>query len=151
MPRTRKTQSGAPAQKIGATPGQNYGMGVQQMQLQRAMPAPNNAQADQSALPTPSQMPPPPQAAQPPAQQQPQMTMGDVIAQAQGMAGQGGLLNAPTSLPNQPVTAGLPSGPGPGPEVLGNPQASKAGQWLRALSARTGDPTFARMADRANV
>jgi hypothetical protein len=31
----------------------------------------------------------------------------------------GGLLNQPTARPNEPVTAGLSTGPGPGPEVLG--------------------------------
>lgn len=33
-------------------------------------------------------------------------------------------LNAPTQMPNQPVTAGAAMGPGGGPETLGLPQAS---------------------------
>jgi hypothetical protein len=32
-------------------------------------------------------------------------------------------LSAPTTRPNEPVTSGLPTGPGPGPEVLSNAQS----------------------------
>jgi hypothetical protein len=33
--------------------------------------------------------------------------------------GQHGPIDAPTNQPSQPLTAGLPTGPGPGPEALG--------------------------------
>jgi hypothetical protein len=47
-------------------------------------------------------------------------------------------LTAPTERPNEPVTAGLPVGPGPGPEALGAPAAptSDALFDLRALARR---------------
>lgn len=69
-----------------------------------------------AAVPLPAQAPPPAPA-----------SGGGAGAPAQGLpAGPppvqpGGLgpLNAPTQRPNQPLTAGLPTGPGPGPEVLG--------------------------------
>lgn len=34
--------------------------------------------------------------------------------------------HAPTALPDEPVTAGAPAGPGPGPEALGVPQSGPA-------------------------
>lgn len=49
-------------------------------------------------------------------------------------------LDAPTARPDEPLTAGLPSGPGPGPEALGmvgpgNPKLSK----LKAMFAADPD------------
>lgn len=140
MPRTRQTQSGAPAQPIGAVAGQEYGMGVQEMALQRAMPAPQTAGAQ------------PPQTAAPnapaPAQQP---SMEDVLAQVQGRVPPGGLIAAPTTRPDEPVTHGLPSGPGGGPEVIGSPQASQVGAFYRRLSQVTGNGYFAALADRSNL
>lgn len=65
----------------------------------------------------------------------------------------GGLLGAPTMRPGEPVTHGLTSGPGAGPEVLGNmaPNLSQIGDFYRKLSAATGDPYFAELAQRANL
>lgn len=40
-------------------------------------------------------------------------------------------LTRPTERPNEPVTAGIPAGPGPGPEALGNVPVSQV----------SGDPT----------
>lgn len=147
MPRTAKrnqTLSGAPAQPIGAVPGQIYGAGVEQMQLQRAMPAPNLAQGPvaQPAAPTPA--PAPPQAAAPPSFDQ-------ALAQAQGMRDQTGLLSMPTNRPQEPVTAGLSRGPGGGPEMLQMQRGTPAGDALRRLSAATGDPYFANLASRGNA
>lgn len=42
-------------------------------------------------------------------------------------------LGAPTTRPNEPVTAGLPTGAGPGPEVLMNPAVDSTRQQLAAL------------------
>lgn len=58
-------------------------------------------------------------------------------------------MGAPTARPDEPVTHGLPMGPGGGPEVLGNLGGSQAGQWMRRLSMLTGNPYFAALADRA--
>lgn len=51
----------------------------------------------------------------------------------------------PTQRPNEPVTAGLPSGPGPGPEMLGNinppdPQIAKLSQYLPVLEVMASQP-----------
>lgn len=83
----------APGQRI--TPSnlpasQNYGQGVQQA---RAL----------SVVPTPSVRPSQPTS----SPRQTQLAPGDVPG-----------LSDPTANPNEPVTAGLPIGPGPGPESL---------------------------------
>jgi hypothetical protein len=65
---------------------------------------------------------------QPPVQQAPQqaptMAPGDIP------------FDAPTTRPSEPVTAGLPVGPGPGPEVLNLPNdAANTAMQLRAMYA----------------
>src|SRR5690606_38093457 len=49
---------------------------------------------------------------------QPDLTAFVEAAQQVQPPPQGGLFAAPSSRPTEPVTAGLPVGPGPGPEVL---------------------------------
>ena len=51
MPRKRKTLSGDAAQEIKSVPGQRYGEGVAQQQMQQAMPAPQKV-----APPVPSRV-----------------------------------------------------------------------------------------------
>lgn len=55
-------------------------------------------------------------------------------------------LNAPTQRPGEPVTAGLPIGLGPGPEVLPRFTTPALAQTLQSLAEATGDPTFAYLA-----
>lgn len=47
--------------------------------------------------------------------------------------GSHGPLDRPTERPDEPLTAGIPSGPGPGPEVLGGMAGDDVGLQLRAL------------------
>jgi hypothetical protein len=56
-----------------------------------------------------------------------------------------------TQLPNQPVTAGLSSGPGAGPEVLNMRASTQMRRMLDELSRRSGDPYFTQLADRARL
>lgn len=160
MPRQRKTLGGDKAQPAVPVAGQEYGMGVQQMQMQKAMPMPQvqsgpRAVGDQVVT-----------SAQQGAQSagaavvQAHAPMGpDGIAAthaaamqaAQGHADQTGILTLPTQRPNEPVTAGLTRGPGPGPEALGIVHGSPAGDILRRLTASTGDPMFAELARRAGA
>jgi hypothetical protein len=63
------------------------------------------------------------------------------------MAGMAGGLNAETARPNEPVTHGLSTGPGAGPEILGGPQ-SPAGDLMRRMSLETGNPMWAELAAR---
>lgn len=54
----------------------------------------------------------------------------------------------PTERPDEPVTAGLPTGPGPGPEALGvmsQPQLDEVGQQLRNLYAAAPNNDLLRL------
>lgn len=136
MPRARKTMSGAPAQKIKSVPGQRYGEGKAQAQMQKAMPAPNN-QADmpQSApqsAPAPQGMPAVPQ---------------DPSAALRSMPNN--LLSAPD---NRPVTSGMSYGTGRGPEALGVSSRVRkpSTRLLQLLFDRTGDPVYRKQLERYN-
>jgi hypothetical protein len=56
-------------------------------------------------------------------------------------------LEAPTERPDQPLTAGLNIGPGPGPEVLR--PGDRASQSLRLLADFSDDPGLEELADLA--
>lgn len=142
MPRRAKqTYGGAPAQAKSPIPGQTYGKGVEQDRLERAMPTPQlRTVPDPSAAPTmaPAQVP----AADP---------YETALAAAASMRGQTGLLAQPSARPMEPLTAGLSTGPGPGPEALGANMGTPAGDLLRRVAAETGMPYFAHLADRARA
>lgn len=98
-------------QPIKAAPGGEYGSVTALKQGQEVVPLPNA-----NATPSPSPSP---------------------IASAPAGVAPGDInFTAPTARPNEPVTAGLPVGPGPGPEALNLPSqaATTAGQ-LRTLYA----------------
>lgn len=84
-------------QAVVAPPSRQYGERVASERAQRAAPLP--------------QAPPPPQPQQP----------GPVLSMPAPPP-----FDGPTQFPDQPVTAGLPVGPGPGPEVLGLPDPAAA-------------------------
>lgn len=92
-----------------AAPNQPYGEAGQQIAAQRAVPL-AGAPTMQAGGP-----PPPPQPGGAPAG-----GPGDLMAAAQAHNGPGNsmLLTRPTERPNEPVTYGLPIGPGGGPEAL---------------------------------
>lgn len=143
MPRKRMTQSGDDAQNIGSVPGQRYGEGVQQQAMQQAMPAPDRM-ADPMAAAT---------VGDPAAVDAPVAPPGmDPAAVMQFLAQNNPNMLANTQNPDQPVTAGLPLGPGAGPESLKIMQSSTPlARMLTTLSDQTGDPTFRRLAERAGL
>lgn len=98
-------------QPIRTITGQQYGERAALENAQRAIPLPNT-----TSVPTP--------AAPEQAPAAPPMVPGALdFARA-------------SERPNEPVTAGLPTGPGPGPEILGlggQPAADDIGQTLRAI------------------
>lgn len=153
MPRKRKTMTGMTAQSIQAVPGTGYGQGVKQETLARQLPAPNvraGAVPPQSAPMRPQASPVAAPAPQPVAQAAaPQRP--DLMAIAQQLRGQGGLLEAPTARPNEPVTAGLNIGPGPGRGALAQPYGSPLADMMEQLSRATGDPYFSDLAARSRV
>ncbi len=150
MPRTRRTQTGDRAQPMKAVPGQVYGASVEQMALARSMPAPNVQTSPTVAVGAPAVAPAGPASPSGPAGAPP-LTFEQAMGAATSMRGDVGLLQAPTARPNEPVTAGLSRGPGPGRELLGLRTGTPAGDMLRRLAALTQDPSFAELADRARV
>jgi hypothetical protein len=89
--RTDLQRNPGPNQPIRTATGQPYGVAQQQREAQQAVPLP--------------QAPPPPKPRAAPVQTAP-------------LPGELPPLNAPTDRPSEPLTAGIPFGPGPGPEVL---------------------------------
>jgi len=74
------------------------------------------------------------------------------MAAAAGMDRELGMLNAPSAYADEPLTTGLPMGPGAGPEaMLSQPTQSPQARFLSELSARTGDPFFEELARRARM
>jgi hypothetical protein len=144
MPRRRKTMSGAPAQQIKSVPGQRYGEGVQQAQMQQRMPVP----ATRNQIPQVSQTRPPAVAQQPPQQvaQQPQQQVDPMIA-LQAMPR--GIMRQPDT---RPVTSGMPFGAGRGPEALGTMAQKRrpSTRLLQMLYDTTNDPTYARLLEQFN-
>lgn len=119
MPRAKKTISGNNPQKIEAIQGQTYGEGVRQENLQRVMPAPQSPEVT-----APSAQ------ASPETQPQTQAPATQSFEQiAQQVRGAGNLLRQPDDRPDLPVTDGVASGPGRGPEVLN--RSTQLGNTLR--------------------
>lgn len=139
MPRKRKTMSGEDAQNIGSVPGQRYGEGQDQQALQRAMPAPDM----QANVPTGG---PPVFAGAPSiARVNPDPMQVQQFLQTSKPNLLGGTRN-----PDQPVTAGLSTGPGPGPEVLMR-NTTPMRRYLERLSADTGNPKWKMLAQKAGL
>lgn len=139
MPRARKTMSGEPAQKVAPITGQTYGDAKQQEMLQETMPAPKVGAASQAA-PSAEPQEPGPQAA--PAPRPP-------VDIAAAIRGAGGLLTQPDDRPTVPVTDGLSSGPGRGPEAL--TRNTQMGNTLRRLALQTNDPIFYELASKIGL
>jgi hypothetical protein len=147
MPRARKTQSGQTAQPMKSVPGQMYGKGKELSTLDRQMPTPNVQARTQQVVQQAARQP-----TQASAGAQPTVAPVDrAMAAAQQLQGRAGMLSQPTQRPMEPLSAGLPSGPGPGPEALGMPMRSPLGETLRQLSNVSGDPIFLELANRANL
>ena len=141
MPRKRKTMSGDPAQKIASVPGQRYGEGQDQQDMQQAMPAPDIASvAIDSATGGAS-----------PINQVARPQVDPAAISAYLGANNPGLLVEDDN-PDIPVTSGLSSGPGNGPEALGAFAANTPlARTLRRLAQETGNPLFNRLAERAGL
>lgn len=138
MPRTRKTQTGKPAMPVTTVQGQPYGEGVAQRQMQQAMPAPQQRQTPPvDAAPTPVVA-----ATRPPV---------DPRAAAAALRDRVGVFGPATNRPAEPVTSGLTTGPGPGPEALVGNRRSPLGETMRMVARQSGNDFLARLADQANL
>lgn len=99
----RRTDGG-PAQVISAAPNQPYGEAGAQREAQRLAPMGAADPMPQAAQPTPDQMQ---------AMRLPEFN--------------GPALTAPTQRPDEPITAGVDIGPGPGSEILNLPNGGPQG------------------------
>lgn len=115
----RSDLNGPKAVPMMAATGQQYGARKAQIDAQRAIPV--------AAPPGPALAPPTGGAPAP----------GPTLPAGPG-PGQVVPLDAPSMRPDEPVTAGLPVGPGAGPEALGPlaGQSEDVGMQLRAIYAR---------------
>lgn len=161
MPRQRKPTgssygAGVPArpdqqmasQAIRQTPGQQpiqtatggpYGQATQLADAQRAVP-----------LPAAPGIPSPAPAAGGAGPAAPQNPMEAAMAAASAHPPPNiAPLSGPSQRPWEPSTTGLPTGPGPGPEALGQRVPPKASDTFLALFRQTGDQRYAAYAQQA--
>lgn len=131
MPRKRRADpdygnrtdipSGAPPQAVTAAPDQAYGEAGAQRSGQQAMPLPNEQAAD---------------------------PMASAMSAAQQTDFQPVGLGAPSARPWEPVQAGLPNGPGPGPEAI-RPRRRRASDVLDTIAAHNDDDALRMLAENA--
>lgn len=131
MPRARKPAPGAnrtDLQQVAQIPTAPTGMpyGAHQASI-----------GAQQAMPVPDLTAPAPEA----------MTPGVAAAQAYDFQPVG--LGDPSASPDEPITAGLSSGPGPGPEAIVGEPTGRVTAVLRRLAAVSSDPTLLALADEA--
>lgn len=138
MVRPRKTdQRGVPVPDVPT--GLPYGEHQALEQALEAMPMRSGAPAAGGPNPPPGG---------PPAD--PRMQAQEAVESAIGALGatpfRGPILTSPTRRPGEPVTAGLASGAGAGPEVLQRGVNGRVAEMLQEIAQVTGDPLVARYA-----
>lgn len=142
MPRSRQYQ---PPQAPNA---QAYGQRGDQMAAQRAMPLPRSDSAADAAAAAPAG---PPSSA-PPPDVPPAPNPNDPMLLQMARDFDPGItpLDAPSDRPDEPITTGLTTGPGPGPEaIFTSPDRGKrAADVLRMLSYSSGSEMYAELANR---
>jgi hypothetical protein len=115
-----------------APTGLQYGQHTALIEAQRQIPmAPAGATAPAPTAPPPTAPAPPPV-----------------------LPGSLGAFDRPTDRPGEPVTAGLPTGPGPGPEALGlgGPMLGKSlADVLADVASASASPELAQLAQRARA
>ena len=122
MPRDRQVPQAPNAQA--------YGQKGDQLAAQAAMPLPQT-----NAAPMPRGMP------------TERAISPDAVAAAQAFDPGITPLGSPTSRPNEPITAGLSVGPGPGPEIFAQPgRAKRLAETLTMFARVSGDDAFLEMA-----
>ena len=145
MPRAAK---GPPTQPPRAAKGLPYGQGKEMADAQAAIPLPDNLAATSAAASAPS--PAPPGGSPPPGGGG--TALDQAIAAAAMAPDPTGGLTSPSTRPDEPITAGLPIGPGAGPQALAQAKAQRASvASFFAIAAETfgNDPVLAAMAQRA--
>lgn len=123
-----------PVQAPKAPTGQTYGAAGQQVAAQQAIPLPGAGAGPVAPGPppggAPSGAPAPPTGPAP----------GELPS-----------LHAPTDRPNEPLTNGIASGPGAGPEALAPPDPLVKGAAFLNSLGKAADPATQRLRDMVNA
>lgn len=157
MPRTAKKQP------VQTAAGQAYGVAGEQKAAMNEVPLPKTDMgAAPPAVPPGGALPPPaapggspaPSPGGPPPGEASGDPMAAALAAAAQMAPPEGALDAFTGRPEEPITTGLPTGPGPGPEVLTmrSPTAMKptpVADAFTTIAAANSSPALQQLADEA--
>lgn len=85
-----------------------------------------------------------------PAAPRPGQIPPEVLAAAAAGPVPGDPLSAPSTVPGEPITAGMPFGPGPGPEAIHQRPAGLA-EFYENLADLTGDAFYMSLARRARM
>jgi len=144
MPRNAKR-----AQPVRAPQDQAYGQSGEQMAAQRSVPLPDMRSSAPAAGPGPvgAGVPPAVQGQNPTVPStDPRMA---AMSAAAGVGRPPALLARPSQRPTEPITAGLPGGPGPGPEAFGG--TDRVAATLDRIATLTGDPKLRELAERARM
>lgn len=120
-------------QRKQTAPGQPYGEAQRQAHLQSVQPLPEGG-------------PPMPEAGQQQLDQAPQPSLLDIARAGPSPVDP---LSGPNPTVGQPLTRGLPSGPGPGPEILPTFRRNRHADLLNTLAVTLDSPRLRRMAARA--
>jgi len=145
MPRRarRRTLTGQEAQPVAVPRGTTYGQGERDMESQRRTPLPDYAASGSQAVPNPG----PTTSGGPGSPAPPSEDRLAAAVQAASQMAPPQQLNAPTRRPNEPLTAGMSMGPGPGPEILAS--GDQVVRTFQTLASITADPSFQRLAELA--
>ena len=129
---------------IQTATGQGYGVAAEQRAAQRAIPV-----AAQPVAGATANAPMAPAQAPAPAQATPTTVSSQLSPQPQATPGSLLFLH-PSDRPNEPVTAGVPFGDGPGPESLPIPNQDIAGT-LGGVARQSRSPLMMDLANAASV
>lgn len=140
MPRgkPRTTQTGERALKVQSVTGRRYGEGPESTALQEAMPAPNRNQPIEAATP---QVP----VGKP---VYPSMPV-DPSMVTQYLGSQNPNLLSGSKRPDEPVTSGMATGPGRGPQ--GPRVNTQLARTLQQLAEETGNSKWTTLAQKAGL
>lgn len=145
MPRKRKpagpsNQGGYGAQPIAEPTGRPYGERKESVDSQRAMPLPQDPGPQAGPAPAGPASPAGAPAPDPEARLEAAMRTAQRMRAPQPLFG-------PTTRPGEPITAGMPTGAGPGPEVLRT--GDRVARTFRQLAEASGDARFEQLAELA--
>jgi hypothetical protein len=124
-------------QPVAVPTGLPYGENQQLQQAQQAVHLPG-------AAPAPAAGPAPAGPGSP-------LPQGALQAAQQYQMPQLPPLERDSERPNEPVTAGLPSGPGPGPSTPGSPGATGLSDLLGQMAKQSGSVALSQLAQRAQA